>query len=273
MAGDPTKGDTSVPSSGMEATRRRSAELFSELRDEAGDERAREAAREELVHLHLPLVEHCARRFRNRGEPFEDLVQVGTIGLLKSIDRFDVDRGVEFSTYATPTIIGEVKRYFRDKGWAIRVPRRLQELRMQIGSASAELTQKLGRSPTPRELAEEIGCSVEDILEGIESSNAYSTLSLDATDNDEDGAATMLDAIGVDDENLEHVEVRESIKPLLDRLDAREKRILLLRFFKNMTQSQIAEEIGVSQMHVSRLLSRTLDQLRTSLEQDAPSER
>ena len=213
-------------------------------------------------------MEHCARRFRNRGEPFEDLVQVGTIGLLKSIDRFDLERGVEFSTYATPTIIGEIKRHFRDKGWAIRVPRRLQELRMQIGSASAELTQSLGRSPTPRELAEQIGCSVEDILEGIESSNAYSTLSLDAGDDSEDGAATMLDAIGVDDENLEHVEIRESIKPLLDRLDAREKRILLLRFFKNMTQSQIAEEIGVSQMHVSRLLTRTLEQLRTSLEAD-----
>jgi RNA polymerase sigma-B factor len=272
MSGDPTKDELSEPSGGIEATRRRSAELFAQLRENSTAEPPRAAAREGLVHLHLPLVEHCARRFRNRGEPFEDLVQVGTIGLLKSIDRFDVDRGVEFSTYATPTIIGEIKRYFRDKGWAIRVPRRLQELRMQIGSASAELTQSLGRSPTPRELAERIGCSVEEILEGIESSNAYSTLSLDATDNDEDGAATMLDAIGVDDENLEHVEIRESIKPLLDRLDAREKRILLLRFFKNMTQSQIAEEIGVSQMHVSRLLSRTLEQLRTSLEQDEPPE-
>jgi RNA polymerase sigma-B factor len=258
---------------GVELTRRRSGELFGRLRDEDAGQATREAAREGLVHLHLPLVEHCARRFRNRGEPFEDLVQVGTIGLLKSIDRFDLERGVEFSTYATPTIIGEIKRYFRDKGWAIRVPRRLQELRMQIGSATAELTQTLGRSPTPRELADKIGCTVEDVLEGIESSNAYSTLSLDASDNDEDGAATMLDAIGVDDENLEHVEIRESIKPLLDRLDAREKKILLLRFFKNMTQSQIAEEIGVSQMHVSRLLSRTLDQLRASLEADGDAGR
>jgi RNA polymerase sigma-B factor len=228
--------------------------------------------RQHLVEAQLPLVHHLAQRFRGRGEPYDDLVQVGTIGLIKSVDRFDTDRGVEFSTYATPTIIGEIKRYFRDKGWAIRVPRRLQELRMQIGSASAELTQALGRSPTPRELAETIGCSVDDILEGIESSNAYSTLSLDAGDGDEDGAATMLDAIGVDDENLEHVEIRESIKPLLDRLGAREKRILLLRFFKNMTQSQIAEEIGVSQMHVSRLLTRTLEQLRTSLEDDEASE-
>jgi RNA polymerase sigma-B factor len=270
MPGDPTRDEYSDTSGGVEVTRRKSAELFAQLRADSASEPARDAAREGLVHLHLPLVEHCARRFRNRGEPFEDLVQVGTIGLLKSIDRFDLDRGVEFSTYATPTIIGEIKRYFRDKGWAIRVPRRLQELRMQIGSVSAELTQALGRSPTPRELADKIGCSVDDILEGIESSNAYSTLSLDAGDGDDDGAATMLDAIGIDDENLEHVEIRESIKPLLDRLDAREKQILLLRFFRNMTQSQIAEEIGVSQMHVSRLLSRTLEQLRTSLESDEP---
>ena len=253
------------PPTGIELTRRRSAELFVRFRDDDAPGSSRDQARDDLVHLHLPLVEHCARRFRNRGEPFEDLVQVGTIGLIKSIDRFDSDRGVEFSTYATPTIIGEIKRYFRDKGWAIRVPRRLQELRMQIGAATAELTQSLGRSPTPRELAESIGCSVEEIVEGIESSNAYSTLSLDATDDD-DGSPSMLDAIGIDDEALEHVEIRESIKPLLDRLDPREKKILLLRFFRNMTQSQIAEEIGVSQMHVSRLLSRTLQHLRTSLE-------
>jgi len=253
---------------GVEVTRRRSAALFVVFRDEGASQAERERARDDLVHLHLPLVEHCARRFRNRGEPLEDLVQVGTIGLIKSIDRFDVDRGVEFSTYATPTIIGEIKRYFRDKGWAIRVPRRLQELRMQIGTATAELTQSLGRSPTPRELAETIGCTVEEIVEGIESSNAYSTLSLDASDDGEDGgAATMLDALGMEDVGLEHVEIRESIKPLLDKLAPREKKILLLRFFKNMTQSQIAEEIGVSQMHVSRLLNRTLEQLRASLEE------
>jgi RNA polymerase sigma-B factor len=259
-----------VPPTRVEVTRARSAALFLEFRDEEAPQASRDAARDALVHLHLPLVEHCARRFRNRGEPFEDLVQVGTIGLIKSIDRFESDRGVEFSTYATPTIIGEIKRYFRDKGWAIRVPRRLQELRMQIGAASAELTQSLGRSPTPRELAENLGCTVEEIVEGIESSNAYATLSLDASDNGEDGAAaTMLDAIGVDDANLEHVEIRESLKPLLDQLEPREKKILLLRFFKNMTQSQIADEIGVSQMHVSRLLTRTLAQLRRSLEESS----
>ena len=185
-------------------------------------------------------------------------MQVGTIGLIKAVDRFDTDRGVEFSTYATPTVIGEIKRHFRDKGWAIRVPRRLQELRMQIGGATGELTQTLGRSPTPRELAEVIGCSVEEIMEGIESSHAYATLSLDASDDSDDGPPAMLATLGVEDADLEHVEIRESIKPLLEGLGEREKKILLLRFFKNMTQSQIAEEIGVSQMHVSRLLTRTL---------------
>jgi RNA polymerase sigma-B factor len=251
-----------------DGTREKNGVLFGRFRDLSAREADRLTARDGLVALHLPLVEHCARRFRNRGEPFEDLVQVGTIGLIKSIDRFDLERGVEFSTYATPTIIGEIKRYFRDKGWAIRVPRRLQELRMQIGSTTADLTQTLGRSPTPRELAETIGCTVEEIIEGIESGNAYSTLSLDATDDGgEDGGVSMLDLIGLDDEELEQIEIRESIKPLLEALPSREKRILLLRFFKNKTQSEIAAEIGVSQMHVSRLLSRTLEQLRGSLQE------
>ena len=269
----PTSRDDSsterVPrSAAVEETRRRSAELFAILHGD-GSEAERRQARDGLIGLHLPLVEHCARRFRNRGEPHEDLVQVGTIGLLKAVDRFDAERGVEFSTYATPTVIGEIKRHFRDKGWAIRVPRRLQELRLQIGTVSAELTQLLGRSPTPRELAERIGCTVEEIVEGLESGNAYTTLSLDAGEDAEDGGtATMLDAIGVEDVHLEHVEIRESIKPLLDALDAREKKILMLRFFRNMTQSQIAEEVGISQMHVSRLLNRTLVHLRTALDQD-----
>jgi len=242
-----------------------SAALFATLIDPGSGEAQRSTARDGLVRLHLPLVEHCARRFRNRGEPFEDLVQVGTIGLIKSVDRFDTERGVEFSTYATPTIIGEIKRYFRDKGWAIRVPRRLQELRMQISSATAELTQSLGRAPTPSELATAIGCSVDDVIEGIESSNAYSTLSLDAGDSTEEGSMSMLDTMGVDDVGLEHVELRESLKPLLESLPAREKNILMLRFFKNMTQSQIAAEVGVSQMHISRLLNKTLEHLRASL--------
>ncbi len=249
--------------------RAQTAEHFSDLHAADADHAQSASARDALVHLHLPLVEHCARRFGNRGEPHEDLVQVGTIGLIKSIDRFDPDRGVEFSTYATPTIIGEIKRHFRDKGWAIRVPRRLQELRAQITGTSAELTQRLGRSPTPRELAEALGCSVEQIVEGLESGNAYATISLDATtDGGDSNHTTMLDALGIDDAGLEHVDIRESIKPLLSKLNPREKHILLLRFFKNMTQSQIAEEVGISQMHVSRLLTRTLDSLRESLEQE-----
>jgi len=246
-------------------TRERSRTLFTQLAAAHSSPIDRSRARGELVELHLPLVEHCARRFLNRGEPFEDLVQVGTIGLIKAVDRFDSERGVEFSTYATPTILGEIKRHFRDKGWAIRVPRRLQELRMSIASATSELSQRLGRSPTPREVAERLGVGIEDVLEGIESANAYSTLSLDAGDGSEDGLGSMLETMGVPDDALEHVEIRESIRPLIERLPPREKQILLLRFFRQMTQSQIAEEVGISQMHVSRLLTRTLAELRESI--------
>ncbi|MDN5745483.1 MAG: RNA polymerase sigma factor SigF [Nocardioidaceae bacterium] len=264
MTGDPAEEGSRL--SGDEI-RKLNLEYFAVFGDQSASEADRTNAREALVRLHLPLVEHCARRFRNRGEPYEDLVQVGTIGLIKTVDRFDLERGVEFSTYATPTIIGEIKRHFRDKGWAIRVPRRLQEMRLQIGAATAELTQTLGRSPTPRELAESIGCSVEEIVEGVESGHAYSALSLDAgSDSSESAGLSMLESMGAEDQALEHVEIRESIKPLLENLPGREKKILLLRFFKNRTQAQIAEEIGVSQMHVSRLLTKTLEQLRHSLE-------
>jgi RNA polymerase sigma-B factor len=230
-------------------------------------------ARENLVRLHLPLVEHLTRRFLNRGEQYDDLLQVGTIGLIKAIDRFDADRGVEFSTYATPTIVGEIKRHFRDKSWAIRVPRRLQELRASISSTTADLTQDLGRSPTVSEIAGRIGVSEEEVIEGLESANAYTTLSLDASDSGEDSALSMLDTIGEDDEALEHVENRESLKPLLEALDPREKHILTLRFFRGMTQSQIAAEIGVSQMHVSRLLNKTLAELRERLTEDPSLDR
>ncbi len=246
-------------------TKETSAALFSAMAGDVGDEERRRL-REDLVRLHLPLVEHCARRFQNRGEPLDDLVQVGTIGLIKAVDRFDSDRGVEFSTYATPTIVGEIKRHFRDKGWAIRVPRRLQELRMAISGVTGELSQKLGRAPTPREIAAKLGITVEEVMEGLESANAYATLSLDAGDGGDEGMTSMLDSLGEDDSALEHVEIRESIKPLLEALPPREKKILLLRFFGGMTQSQIAAEIGVSQMHVSRLLSRTLEKLRNGLE-------
>ncbi|MEY9963138.1 RNA polymerase sigma-B factor [Streptacidiphilus sp. MAP12-16] len=220
--------------------------------------------RNQLVRMHIPLVEHLARRFRNRGEPLDDLTQVATIGLIKSVDRFDVDRGVEFSTYATPTIVGEIKRHFRDKGWAVRVPRRLQELRLSLTTATGELSQQHGRSPTVHELAERLGISEEEVLEGLESANAYSTLSLDVPDTDDESPA-VADTLGAEDDALEGVEYRESLKPLLAQLPQREQRILVLRFFRNMTQSQIAAEVGISQMHVSRLLARTLAQLRDKL--------
>jgi RNA polymerase sigma-B factor len=224
-----------------------------------------EAARDELITMYLNLVKYLASRFRNRGEPIDDLVQVGTIGLIKSVDRFDPDRGVEFSTYATPTIIGEIKRHFRDKGWAIRVPRRLQELRLRITAATTELTQRHGRSPTVRELAEFIGCTEDDVLQGLESAQAYATLSLDAGGSEDEESASIGDTLGFDDEALEGVEYRESLKPLLAALPEREREIIMLRFFKNMTQSQIAAQVGISQMHVSRLLARSLAQLREGL--------
>ena len=248
----------------LETVRERSRALFENLGDAPSDAEAR-ATRAELIELHLPLVDHCARRFTQRGEPFEDLVQVGTIGLIKAVDRFDLQRGVEFSTYATPTIIGEIKRHFRDKGWAVRVPRRLQELRMSIATATGELSQSLGRSPTARELAERLGVTVEDVLEGIESSNAYATTSLDAA-NGSDDAPSWLDTLGEDDEDLEHVELRETLRPLIERLPRREQEIVILRFFRQQTQSQIAEQVGISQMHVSRLLTRTLEHLRQQIE-------
>jgi len=257
---------TSRGSDDLAQIRIRSAALFAALAERDLSDVERASLRDDLVRLHLPLVEHFARRFLNRGEPFDDLLQVGTIGLIKAVDRFDIERGVEFSTYATPTILGEIKRHFRDRGWAIRVPRRLQELRITIAAATAELTQTLGRAPTVKELALEVGVSGEEVIEGLESANAYSTLSLDAPDSGgDDGSLSMIDVIGEDDEALAHVENRETIKPLLEALDPREKHILTLRFFKGMTQSQIATEIGISQMHVSRLLARTLAQLRESL--------
>ncbi len=247
------------------ADRARARAMFERLAALDDTDPSRVRLREQLVEAHLPLVEYLARRFRNRGEPLDDLVQVATIGLIKSVDRFDLERGVEFSTYATPTIVGEVKRHFRDKGWAIRVPRRLQELKLSLTKATSELSQKNGRSPTVAELAVHLEMSEEDILEGLESANAYSAVSLDAPDGGEEDSPAVADSLGMMDDALEGVEYRESLKPLLERLPAREKRILMLRFFGGMTQSQIAAELGISQMHVSRLLARTLAQLRQGL--------
>jgi len=225
-------------------------------------------AREQLIEQYMSLVRSLARRYSYRGEQLDDLVQIGSIGLIKAIDRFDISRGVELTTYATPNIIGEIKRHFRDKGWAVRVPRRLQELKLALAKAIGELAQRLGRAPTVAELAEHLQMSEEEVLEGLESANAYSTVSLDAPDSGDEDAPAVAESLGMVDEALEGVEYRESLKPLLEQLPPREKRILLLRFFGNMTQSQIATELGISQMHVSRLLARTLAQLRDGLTSD-----
>jgi RNA polymerase sigma-B factor len=231
-------------------------ELFTRLPEDA-------AARERLVEMFLPLAEYLARRFDRRGEPLEDLVQVASVGLLNAIDRFDVERDVQFSTYAAVTIIGELKRHFRDKGWAIRVPRRLQEVGLRVNAVLAELSQELGRSPTVEEIAARCEASPEEILDAMEAVQAYSTTSLD-TPVGEEGAAPI-DVLGGEDPSLETLEGWASVAPAVKQLPERERRVLYLRFFRGLTQSEIAEKVGVSQMHVSRILSQTLSFLRSAV--------
>ncbi|PRY14752.1 RNA polymerase sigma-28 (SigD/FliA/WhiG) subunit [Kineococcus rhizosphaerae] len=220
----------------------------------------RSRLREDLTRRNLPLAEHLAARFLGRGEPHDDLVQVATIGLLKALDRFDPGRGVPFGAYAVPTMLGEIKRHFRDRGWAMRVPRRVQEAGRVLADARESLTHELGRAPTVVELAQRTGREPDDVVEVLESANAYSTLPLDT------GSPTSpVLSLGADDEALESVENREALRPLLAALPPRERRILALRFVRGMSQAQIAAEVGISQMHVSRLLSRTLADLRDGL--------
>lgn len=254
-----------------DAARAREKELLAVMASEQPGTPEYQRARDEIVTMHLPLVEHLARRFRDRGEPHDDLVQVGTVGLIKAVDRFDPERGVEFSTYATPTIVGEIKRHFRDRGWSIRVPRRLQELRQQINHAQAELSQSSGRQPTVAELAAFLKVDEDEILEGLESAQAYSAMSLDAgsSGDSESDTGSLTDTLGSEDAALEGVEYRESLKPLLAALSERERQIIMMRFFQNKTQAQIAEAVGVSQMHVSRLLTKALGELREGLMDDA----
>ncbi len=222
--------------------------------------------RNTLVELNLALVKFAASRFRTRSEPMEDIVQVGTIGLIKAIDRFELSRGVEFPTFAMPTIIGEIKRFFRDTSWSVRVPRRLQELRLELARTRDEMAQQLDRAPTVGELAGRLGIAEEDVIEGMAASNAYTASSLDAQPTEDDDAEGALSArIGYEDHGLEGIEYVESLKPLIAELRPRDRKILSLRFVANMTQSEIGEELGISQMHVSRLLSRTLVRLRRGL--------
>lgn len=222
--------------------------------------------RDELIEAHLGLAEYLARRFSNRGEPLDDLTQVASVGLLKAVDRFDPERGVEFSTYATHTIVGELKRHFRDKGWAVRAPRRMQELYLRLGRIVSTLSQELGRSPTIPELAAEAQVSEEEVLEALEAGQAYRFASLDAPSPGEDEGDTMSSQLGEEDAGMIDAEHRVALSPLLAQLPKREQVILHLRFFEGLTQSGIAERLGISQMHVSRLLARSLAQLRAAAE-------
>jgi RNA polymerase sigma-B factor len=223
--------------------------------------------RDRLVTAHLGLAEYLARRFTNRGEPLDDLVQVASLALLKAIDRFDPERGLEFSTYATPTIVGELKRHFRDKGWAVRVPRRVQELHLRLGAVVSTLTQDLGRSPTIPEVAHAARVSEEEVLEAIEAGHAYRFTSLDApVAGEEEGS--LAEQVGGHDTGLDDAEHRAALSPLIANLPPRERTILHLRFFQGLTQSEIAGRLGISQMHVSRLLARSLAQLRAQAEEE-----
>jgi RNA polymerase sigma-B factor len=233
-----------------------------------GDADARERA---LVEL-MPLVRALATRYAGRGEPLEDLVQVGSIGLIKAVDRFDVDRGVNFASYAVPTIVGEIRRHFRDKAWAMHVPRRLKELSVRLSRVLDQLTTELGRSPTIAELAAATGVEEEDVIDALDSMNAYSTRSLEAP-FDESSDDNLSEKLGTVEAGFEEVEEGELVAAGLDALDERERQIVELRFFQEMTQSQIASEIGISQMHVSRLLRRALATMRGRIEEVSVDER
>ena len=230
------------------------------------DDPQRRELRQEAAIQALPYAKRLARRFQGLGEPLDDLEQVAALGLLKAIDRFDPSMGADFASYATPTITGELKRHFRDKGWSVHVPRRLQELRQEINKARAEIAQHIGHEPTAQQLADDIGVDIEQVVEALVASAAYRPVSLNAPvgGHDED-ALTLLDVVGCRDPGLDAVEFHESLQPALATLPAREQRIIALRFFGNLTQAQIAAELGISQMHVSRLLARGLAQLRAQI--------
>ena len=223
--------------------------------------------RNTLIEMNLALVKFAAGRFRTRSEPMEDIVQVGTIGLIKAIDRFDAERGIEFPTFALPTVIGEIKRFFRDTSWGVHVPRRLQELRIVLARATDELSQRLDRAPTTAELAAHLAITVEEVSEGLVAANGYSVSSLDAHpgEDDNDSGSSLAERTGDLDPAIEGIENLESLKPLMAQLPERERTIISLRFGAEMTQSQIGAELGISQMHVSRLLGRALNRLRTQL--------
>jgi RNA polymerase sigma-B factor len=244
------------------ARRKRTRELFIQFR-QSGDFRLRD----EIIALNIDLVDYLARKFIHRGEPIEDLLQVGYIGLIKSVDRFDIDRGVEFSTYATPTILGELRRYLRDKGWTIRIPRRLQTKGFEISQGIDNLTQELRRPPTLKEISAHLNISLEETVETIESGFALNYLSLDTTFiRDDEQTFCLIDYIGDDNDDYSLTEYREAVGKLISRLGEREQQVVYMRFFRGMTQTEIARTLHISQMHVSRMLRKILEKLRRAVE-------
>lgn len=244
-------------------------ELFRRYKEEGDMD-----AREKLVMSHLNLVRFLANKFKNRGEPLDDLIQVGYLGLLKAIEGFDPSRGLEFTTYATPTILGEIKRHFRDKGWSVRVPRRLQELSAKVNQATDALTTQLQRSPTTEEVAEYLGSSVEEVLEAMESSSAYSSVPLEgAGSSDSDDAPSVIDRYATDDADLQMADDRIIISDALRELSPRERDVIELRFNEGLTQIEMAERLGISQVQVSRLLRRTLKRIQDKIDPESSAVR
>jgi RNA polymerase sigma-B factor len=240
-------------------------DLLKTLATLSSEDPDRPALRQRVIEAWLPLARHLAYRFHDRGEPMDDLVQIASVGLIKAIDRFDPEYGNDFAAYAVPTVVGEIKRHFRDRTWDIRVPRRLQELKLDINEATSTLCQQLGRSPTVADIADYLRRSQDEVLEGLDGARAYSAVSLQTlVGNGEDGTE-LGDLFGEEDHELALAEFRASLGPALEALGPREQKIVVLRFFGNLTQTQIAERVGISQMHVSRLLARSLATLRGHL--------
>jgi len=242
-------------------------DMFRELAQYDADSPDFRNRKDKIVERCLPLADHIARRFEGRGELRDDLVQVARVGLVNAVTRFDVETGSDFVSFAVPTIMGEVRRHFRDNSWSVKVPRRLKELHLRLGVATAELSQRLGRAPTASELAAELELSRDEVVEGLVAGSSYNTLSIDGGgSSDEDDVRSIADTLGDVDARMDRIEDREALRPLLNALPERERTVLVLRFFESMTQTQIAERVGISQMHVSRLLAKSLTKMRDQLQ-------
>ena len=241
----------------------RTRELFRRYKEEGDAE-----ARDQLIESHLNLVRFLASKFKNRGEPMEDLIQVGSLGLIKAIDRFDPSRGLEFTTFATPTIMGEIKRHFRDKGWSVRVPRRLQELSAKVNQATDELTSELNRTPTVAEISESLDASIDEVLEAMESSSAYSSVPLEGGGMGEDDAPSVIDRFATEDAELAGTDDRIVIADAIADFTPREQEAIRMRFVDGMTQVEIAEKLGISQVQVSRLLRKALKAIQGKIDPD-----